>query len=136
MVLFPKQIFPFLEYRIDQFQVDYEAGTYTIEEVVQAYLNRIEAIDDAGPTLNAVLEINPDAISIAQALDQELKEGKSRGPLHGIPILLKDNLDTHDDMSTTAGSRALAGSKPLQDSYVAKKLREAGAVILGKAKFE
>ena len=125
--------FPFLEYSIDQFQADYEAGTYTIEEVVQAYLDRIEAIDDAGPTLNAVLEINPDAISIAQALDQELKEGKNRGPLHGIPILLKDNLDTHDNMSTTAGSRALAGSKPLKDSFVAKKLREAGAVILGKA---
>ncbi len=125
--------FPFLEYSIDQFHVDYEAGTYSIEQVVQAYLDRIAAIDDAGPELNAVLEINPDALEIAKALDKEWAEGNKRGPLHGIPILLKDNLDTHDNMSTTAGSRALAGSKPLKDSFVAQKLREAGAVILGKA---
>jgi amidase len=83
--------------------------------------------------LNAIIQVNPDAIQIAEALDLEMTDGKIRGPLHGIPVVLKDNLDTHDQMYTTAGSRALMHSRPLQDSYVAKKLRDAGAVILGKA---
>ena len=125
--------FPFEEYTIAQLQQGYDSGDFTVTEVVQAYLDRINAIDDKGPMLNAVIQVNPDALAIAAQLDTELKEGKKRGPMHGIPVLLKDNIDTHDQMETTAGSRALAGSHPLQDSYIAMKLREAGAVILGKA---
>ncbi len=126
-------IFPFEEMTIDQMQKGFAQGEFTIEAVVKAYLDRIETLDQAGPTVNSIIEINPDAVIIAQALDQEREAGQSRGPLHGIPIVLKDNIDTHDKMMTTAGSRALLGSKPLQDSWVTAKLREAGAVILGKA---
>ena len=125
--------FQFEEYTITQMQEGYRNGDFTIREVVQRYLDRIAAIDDAGPELNAVIQVNPDALAIAEALDAELKAGQSRGPMHGIPVLLKDNIDTYDQMETTAGSRALAGSHPLQDSWVAAKLREAGAVIIGKA---
>ncbi|PKP54063.1 MAG: amidase [Bacteroidetes bacterium HGW-Bacteroidetes-1] len=121
------------EITISKLQEGYSKGKFTIREVIQAYLERIETIDKNGPQLNAILEVNPDALKIADALDLELKEGKSRGPLHGIPVVLKDNIDTYDNMSTTAGSRALKGSKPLDDSFVAKQLRAAGAVILGKA---
>ncbi len=124
--------FRFEEYTIAQLQEGYANGDFTVTGVVQAYLDRIKAIDDSGPVLNAIIEVNPDALAIAGQLDQELKEGKKRGPMHGVPVLLKDNIDTHDQMATTAGSRALAGSHPLQDSYVAMKLREAGAVIIGK----
>ena len=127
------QSFRFEEYTIDQLQQGYRNGDYTITEVVQAYLDRIGAVDDSGPMLNAVIQVNPDALMIAAELDRELKEGKSRGPMHGVPVLLKDNIDTHDNMETTAGSRALRGSHPPQDSFVAQKLREAGAVIIGKA---
>lgn len=126
------QSFPFEEFSIPQVQEGFDQGDFSIVELVQAYLDRIEAIDQNGPKLNSVIEINPDALEIAKELDEDLKAGKKRGPLHGIPVLLKDNIDTHDKMSTTAGSRALMGSKPLQDSYIAQKLREAGAVILGK----
>ena len=125
--------FRFEEYTIEQLQQGYVNGDFTVTEVVQAYLDRIDAIDDAGPMLNAVIQVNPDAMTIAAQLDAELKEGKSRGPMHGVPVLLKDNIDTHDGMETTAGSRALRGSHPLKDSFVAQKLRESGAVILGKA---
>ncbi len=124
--------FKFEEYDIQQLTKGYKDGSFSIAEVVQSYLDRIEEIDRNGPRLNSVIQINPDAITIAQALDQELKDGKNRGPLHGIPVLLKDNIDTHDKMETTAGSRALLGSHPLQDSFVAAQLRNAGAVILGK----
>ncbi len=124
---------PLPAYTVPQLQAAYADGSLTVEEVVQQYLDRIAAIDDAGPQLNAILSVNPDALSIAQELDKERKEGKTRGPLHGIPVVLKDNIDTHDKMPTTAGSRALANSFPLQDSYVASQLREAGAVIIGKA---
>lgn len=127
------QSFAFEEYTIDQVQEGFDKGDFSVQDLVQAYLDRIAAIDKDGPMINSVIETNPDAIAIAKELDAELKEGKKRGPLHGIPVLLKDNIDTHDKMSTTAGSRALMGSKPLQDSYIAAKLREAGAVILGKA---
>lgn len=127
------QKFKYEEFTIKHLQEGYSTGEFSVEEVVQAYLDRIATIDDSGPELNAVIQINPDAIEIAKQLDEELKEGKSRGLMHGVPVLLKDNIDTHDKMETTAGSRALIGSHPLQDSYVAKKLREAGAVILGKA---
>ncbi|MGE5349996.1 MAG: amidase [Actinomycetota bacterium] len=125
--------FRFEEYTVTQLQQGYDNGDFTVTDVVQAYLDRIEAIDDSGPMLNAVIQVNPDALAIATQLDAELKEGKKRGPMHGVPVLLKDNIDTHDQMETTAGSRALSGSHPLQDSYVAMKLREAGAVIIGKA---
>jgi amidase len=121
-----------LETDIAQIQHHYDAGTFTIQQVVGFYLDRIERIDRNGPTLNAVLTLNPDALAIAQELDRELQAGHKRGPLHGIPVLLKDNIDTHDKMPTTAGSRALTGSYPLQDSYLAQQLRQAGAVILGK----
>lgn len=125
--------FKFEEYTISQLSEGYKNEDFTIQVVVQSYLDRINAIDKNGPRLNSVIQVNPDALKIAEQLDQELKEGKSRGPMHGIPVLLKDNIDTHDKMETTAGSRALIGSHPLQDSWVTEKLREAGAVILGKA---
>ena len=127
------EAFAFLEYDIAQIRKGYEDGTFNISDVVQAYLDRIESIDQGGPTLKSIITVNPDALQIAESLEEELEQGKSRGPLHGIPIVLKDNIDTHDKMPTTAGSRALANSHPLQDSYMAKRLREAGAVILGKA---
>jgi len=128
----PVDEFQFNGIDIVQIQDDYMAGKYTTRDLVQAYLNRIEAIDQSGPTLNSIIQVNPDAMVIAATLDAEREAGKTRGPLHGIPILLKDNIDTHDKMPTTAGSRALKDSYPLQDSFVAKQLREAGAVILGK----
>ncbi len=125
--------FPFEEFTIEKLQQGYADGDFTVTEVVQAYLDRIAAVDDDGPMLNAVIEVNPDALAIAEQLDTELRDGKQRGPMHGVPVLLKDNIDTHDRMATTAGSRALSGSHPLKDSFVAQKLRDAGAVIIGKA---
>ena len=125
--------FKFEEFDIEQLQSGYASGEYRIQDVVQSYINRIEEIDKNGPQLNSIIQINPDAMVIAKELDEELNEGASRRPLHGVPVVLKDNIDTHDKMETTAGSRALLGSHPLQDSFVARKLREAGAVIIGKA---
>ena len=125
--------FPFEEMSIGEMQEGFRSGKFSIIEVVQAYLDRIEAIDRNGPKLNSIIVVNPDALSIAGELEDEWQAGKPRGPMHGIPVILKDNIDTKDQMATTAGSRALAGSKPLQDSWVAGKLREAGAVILAKA---
>ncbi|MCX6238287.1 MAG: amidase [Bacteroidia bacterium] len=127
------QKFKFEEQDIRQIQQGYKDGKFTIKELVQAYLDRIEAIDKNGPKLNAIIQINPDVIQIAEELDLEMKAGKSRGPMHGIPVVLKDNIDTHDKMATTAGSRALMNSFPLKDSYVSMRLKEAGAVIIGKA---
>ena len=121
------------ELDIAQIQQGYRDGRYTVKAIVQAYLDRIPMIDKSGPGLNAIISINPDAIQIAEALDRELKAGNSRGPMHGIPVILKDNIDTHDKMATTAGSRALRNSHPLKDSFLAQRLRAAGAVILGKA---
>ena len=108
------------------------AGRMTAHDVTEAYLARIEALDRRGPTLRSVIEVNPEALDVARALDRERGSG-SRGPLHGIPILLKDNIDTADRMTTTAGSLALSGSVPPEDSTVASRLRDAGAVLLGKA---
>lgn len=125
--------FKFEEQTIQQIQQGYKDGKYTIKELVQAYLVRIEAIDKNGPQLGAMIQINPDVIQIAEELDREMKAGKIRGPMHGIPVVLKDNIDTHDKMATTAGSRALKNSYPLKDSYIAKRLKDAGAVIIGKA---
>ena len=121
------------EISIDQLQKGYADGQFTIVEVVRGYLKRIEEIDKTGPMLDSVLTVNPDALKIAEELDQERLAGKIRGPLHGIPVILKDNIDTHDQMANTGGSRALSGSLPQQDSTVAQKLREASAVILAKA---
>jgi amidase len=109
-----------------------KSGQFTARSLVRKYLERIDEIDKHGPILNSVIEINPDALSIAESLDRERREKGARGPLHGIPILIKDNIDTADRMMTTAGSLALVGSRPLRDSFVAMKLRESGAVILGK----
>ncbi len=120
-----------VESTIDTLQGLYKDGHYTIEEITQIFLNRIEAIDRTGPSINSVIHISDGALAAARKLDKELVEGKSRGPLHGIPVLLKDNIDTYD-MPTTAGSRALMGSVPPDDATVTRKLREAGAVILGK----
>ena len=107
-------------------------GKYTARSVVELYLRRIDALDRAGPVLRSVLELNPDALSNAATLDAERRAGKVRGPLHGIPVLLKDVIDTADRMHTTAGSLALMGSFPLRDSFIVERLRAAGAIILGK----
>src|SRR5256714_5883217 len=107
-------------------------GAMTAHALTAAYLDRIEKIDRRGPALHAVIETNPDALAIADALDLERKQKGARGPLHGIPVLIKDNIDTADKMMTTAGSLALAGAPATSDSTVAKRLRDAGAVILGK----
>jgi amidase len=120
------------ELTISQLQQGYRDGKYTVRQVVADYLARIEAIDNTGPGLNSIIYVNPEAIQIAEELDKELAEGKSRGPLYGVPVLLKDNIDTHDKMPNTGGSRALMHSYPAKDSPVAAKLREAGAVIIGK----
>lgn len=109
-----------------------ESGRFTAMSLTRKYLARIEAIDRKGPKLNSIIELNPDAEAIARDLDRERKAGRARGPLHGIPVLIKDNLDTADRMQTTAGSLALEGHVAKRDSFVAQKLREAGAVILGK----
>jgi amidase len=108
------------------------SGKLTARSIVQRYLDRIEAIDKHGPALNAVIELNPDALSIADAMDAERKAKGPRGPMHGIPVLLKDNIGTSDSMMTTAGSLVLLGFTPEKDSGVAQRLRKSGAVILGK----
>jgi amidase len=125
--------FSYLEFDIEQIRNGYENGEFTIEEVVEAYLDRIQTIDREGPGLNSIIQTNPDALNIARQLDEEWKNGNIRGPMHGIPIILKDNIDTHDAMNTTAGSRVLEGSKAPEDSWVAARLKEAGAIIIGKA---
>jgi amidase len=120
------------EITISDLQDGMKSGQFTARSLVEKYCARIEEVDRNGPAVNSILELNPDALSIAEALDQERKAKGPRGPLHGVPVLIKDNIDTADRMMTTAGSLALLGSKPLQDSAVAQKLRAAGAVILGK----
>jgi len=109
-----------------------KSGKYSARSITQSYLNRIESVNHSGPALRAVIETNPDALKIADDLDAERKSRGARGPLHGIPVLLKDNIDTNDRLTTTAGSLALEGSIPSKDSFLAKRLRESGAIILGK----
>jgi amidase len=121
------------EATIDALQSALTAGRTSARRLVQAYLDRIERLDRRGPTLRSILETNPEALAIADALDAERRAKGPRGPLHGIPILLKDNVDTHDRMTTTAGSLALEGSIPPRDAFIAERLRAAGAVLLGKA---
>ncbi len=110
-----------------------DRGACSVRVLTEACIARINDLDRQGPTLGAVIELNPDALAIADCLDGELAAGKSRGPLHGIPILLKDNIATIDPMETTAGSLALVGAKPIRDAFLTKRLRDAGMVILGKA---
>jgi amidase len=128
----PPKEFELEELTISELQDGMKSGKFTARSLVRKYLDRIDEIDRHGPALNSVIEVNPDAVAIAEALDRERKEKGARGPLHGIPILIKDNIDTADRMMTTAGSLALVGSRPAQDAFVARKLREAGVVILGK----
>ena len=121
-----------VEATVSDLQAKMSTGETTSRDVVRAYLERIALYDKRGPALNSVLEVNPEALFIAEALDLERTRKGPRGPLHGIPVLLKDNIDTKDMMHTSAGSLALADSYAPQDSFIAKRLREAGAVILGK----
>lgn len=120
------------EISVAELQDGMKSGKYSSRAIVEKYLERVESIDRRGPGLNSIIELNPDALEIADTLDRERKEKGARGPMHGIPILIKDNLDTADKMATTAGSLALVGSKPPEDSFAVKQLRRAGAVILGK----
>ena len=126
-----------LEFELDEetissLQEKLTSGSYTSEQLVEIYLKQIESIDKKGPNLNAIIEINPDAVSIAKEMDNERKNGKNRGTLHGIPVLIKDNIDTADKMQTTAGSLAMIGNIAPQDAFIVKKLRDAGAIIIGK----
>lgn len=120
------------EISISDLQDGMRSGKYTARSIAEKYLTRIDSIDKQGPAINTVIEINPDALALADAMDKERAAGKVRGPLHGIPILIKDNIDTADRMMVTAGSLALVGWKPPQDAAVVRRLRAAGAVILGK----
>jgi amidase len=127
-----KRDFELDEITIDDLQKAFQSGQYSSHSLTEKYLARIQEIDKAGPMVNAVIELNPDALQIADALEVERRAKGPRGPLHGIPVLIKDNIDTSDRMSTTAGSLALVGSRPPNDAYLAAQLRKAGAVILGK----
>ncbi len=124
--------FPLLEITIDELQSKMQSGSWTSENITQMYLDEISNIDRHGPILRSVIELNPDALNIAKAMDEERKAGKIRGPMHGIPLLIKDNIDTADKMQTTAGALALEGNYAKQDAFIVKQLRAAGAVLLGK----
>jgi len=117
---------------IEELQAGLSSGQLSVRGVAAMYLDRIEKVDRAGPALNSVIEINPDALAIADALDVEFKQNGPRGPMHGVPLLIKDNIDTADKMMTTAGSLALAGHSARQDAFLVEKLRQGGALILGK----
>jgi len=125
--------FPLLESSITELQTAMSNGTFTAYQIVDLYLERMQQLDKDGPALNAIIEINPEARAIAEALDEERAGKEPRGPLHGIPIILKDNIDTADEMQTTAGSLALAGHIAKQDAFLVRQLRAAGAIILAKA---
>jgi amidase len=120
------------ELTIPDLQEGMKAGRFSCRSLAEKYLARIEAVDRAGPALGSVIEINPDALQLADALDNERKEKGPRGALHGVPILIKDNIDTADRLATTAGSLAMIGARPKQDAFIVSKLRDAGALILGK----
>src|SRR5437879_4345258 len=123
--------FDFIEATIPQLQAAMASGALTSADLTSGYINRIQSLN---PTLHAVIEVNANALAIATALDNERRHGHVRGPLHGIPILVKDNIATHDRMQTTAGSFALVGSQVPSDAVIIHLLRDAGVVILGKAK--
>lgn len=124
--------FEWAEATIAELSLALEQGRTTARALAEDYIGRIETIDSDGPRLNSIMEVNPDALAIAARLDDERSEGNVRGPLHGIPVLLKDNIDTADKMETSAGSLALLGARPTRDAFVVERLRDAGAVILGK----
>jgi amidase len=126
-------IFELEEATILDLQGGMSSGKLTSEELLGLYLERIDKLDKQGPAINSMLEVNPDAIAIAKALDQERKQKGSRGILHGIPVVIKGNIDTADRMTTTAGSLALAGSRPPKEAFIVQSIRKAGAIILGKA---
>lgn len=128
--IFPSQNLE--ETSVNQLQEKMRQGALSATDITRGYLKRIEAIDRQGPSLNAVIEINPDALSMAAAMDKERKQGRVRGPLHGIPVLIKDNIDSGDKMMTTAGALALSGNKAKEDAFIIKQLRASGAVLLGK----
>src|SRR5262245_61946219 len=128
----PQQSYDVVEKSIGELQADLTQGRTTSEQIVQAYLDRIARLDDSGPTLNAVLVVNPNALDDARQLDRERAQGHVRGPLPGIPMLVKDNIETADPMPSTAGSLALAQNLTRRDAFVIARLRAAGAVILGK----
>jgi len=130
----PSGAFDVTEKTIAELQSAMHSGQTTSQQLVHLYLARIASIDKSGPRLNSIIELNPDAMAIAAALDAERKTTGPRGPLHGIPVLLKDNIATADRMQTTAGSLALVGMKPPRDAALVTSLRKAGAVILGKTK--
>lgn len=121
------------EVTVAELQSSMERGERSAREITEMYLARIEELDGRGPELRSIIETNPDALTIADELDAERANGSVRGPLHGIPVAIKDNIDTHDGMTTTAGSLALEGSIPPQDAFVSAQLRAAGAIILAKA---
>ena len=120
------------ELTIADLQQEMQNGALTSRQITEMYLKRIDEVDKNGPKINSVIETNPDALQIAAALDEERKAGKVRGPLHGIPVLIKDNINSADKMATSAGSLALADNKATQDAFIVAKLRAAGAVLLGK----
>jgi amidase len=128
----PDDTFPFREATVAQLQAQMAAGRLTSEQLTRAYIDRIHALDSSGPGVNAVMELNPDALTLARKADEMRRHGVVLGPLHGIPVLLKDNIDTGDKMQTSAGSFALVGTPAPRDSTVAANLRAGGAVILGK----
>jgi amidase len=128
----PTDSFELNEVTIDELQQKMQAGKYTSRSITEMYLKRINAIDKTGPKLNSVIELNPDALSITDAMDAERKAGKVRGPMHGIPVLIKDNINTGDKMMTTAGALALEGNHAAKDAFIIKQLRASGAVLLGK----
>ena len=121
------------ETTVAQLQDGMSAGRLSARSIAKAYLDRIAALDRKGPMLRAILETNPDALAIADAMDAERRQGKVRGPLHGVPVIIKDNIDTHDRMQTTAGSLALEGNIALRDAFIVERLRAGGAVIIAKA---
>ncbi|HVZ97248.1 MAG TPA: amidase [Chitinophagaceae bacterium] len=129
---FARAPFDLDEITIDELHAGFISGKHTVRSVTEKYIQRIKEMDASGPAVNSVIEINPDALKIADGLDKELKEKGPRSLMHGIPVLIKDNIDTADNMETTAGSFALVGSRPEKDSFIVKQLRDAGALILGK----
>ena len=121
------------ELDIESLQALMEEGQLTSERLVEFYLNRIDAIDRNGPVLNSIIEVNPDALALARALDEERATSGPRGPMHGIPVVLKANIDTADKMETTAGSLAMAGHRASADAFMVAKIRESGGLIFAKA---
>jgi amidase len=132
ILLLPMDDFKLNEITIDELQQKMSNGEFTSRSITEMYLNRINAIDKNGHHLNSVIELNPDALAIADKMDQERKNNKVRGSMHGIPVLIKDNINTGDKMMTTAGALALVGNIASKDAFIIKQLRAAGAVILGK----